>query len=58
MDNHQTELATRLKKEELITMASTKDFLDVFKKGNFVAHKLVMNCSKFVKDVNDFMGFE
>lgn len=58
MENHQTELASRLKKEDLITMSSTKDFLEVFKKGNFEAHKLVMNCSKFVKDVDGFFGFE
>ena len=58
MENHQTELASRLKKDNLITMSSTKDFLETFKKGNFEAHKLVMNCNQFVNAIDSYFGFE
>ena len=58
MENHQTELASRLKKDNLITMSSTKDFLETFKKGNFESHKITMNCAPFVKQIDNFFGFQ
>ena len=58
MENHQTELASRLKKDNLITMSSTKDFLDTFKKGNFESHKLTINCAPFIKQIDNYFGFQ
>ena len=57
MENHQTELASRLKKEGIITMSTTKDLLEIFKKGCFESHKLVMNCSQFVEKIDNYLGF-
>lgn len=54
MENHQTELASRLKEEGIISMSNTKEFLETFKKGNFEGHKLTMNCAPFVHKMNDY----
>ncbi|EAY23088.1 Glycosyltransferase family 28 C-terminal domain containing protein [Trichomonas vaginalis G3] len=48
MENHQTELASRLKEEGIITMSTTKQFMETFKQGNFDGHKLTMNAAPFV----------
>ena len=58
MENHQTEVARAFNKLGLLEMATTKNFIEVFKNTEFQPHKITLNADYFVKKLDDYFNFQ
>jgi len=57
MENHQTELATKLGSMGLIKVFSVSKLIEGFAEGNFQSHKLTMDCSEIVDSIKNHFNF-
>ena len=58
MENHQTELAEAMAKLNLLTMAGISNFLEIFKKGQFQPHKIILDCHEIVDSLANHFNLE
>lgn len=58
MENHQTEVARAFHQQNLLEMATTSNFLDVFRNTTFEPHKISLNTSDFVENLNAHFHFK
>lgn len=58
MENHQIEVAEAMSQLKLLTMAGISNFMEIFKKGHFESHKIVMDCHEVVDTLAEHFHLE
>lgn len=58
MENHQTELASKLLSLNLLEMFSVSNFFEGFKNSKFISNKIKMNMNEIINEINNHFNFQ